>query len=181
MDEGALVELVGAGGRTRGTAPKLAAHRPPGALHRAVSVFLTDPGGRLLVQRRAQAKYHSAGLWSNTCCTHPLPGEAPAGAAARRLGEELGVVPVGLAAAGAVVYRVTDPLSGLVEHEWNHLFVGRAAGDPEPDPGEVEDWAWVPLEPLTSGPPAGYTAWFPVVLAAALPGLRDLDGNRGRP
>jgi isopentenyl-diphosphate delta-isomerase len=137
-----------------------------------------DSGGRLLLQRRASSKYHSGGLWSNTCCSHPAPGEPPLAAAARRVTEELGIEPIGLAEAGTVAYGVTDPVSGLVEREWNHLFVGRALHDPSPDPSEVEDWASVPLDQLARRDTGRtFTAWFPVVLEAVLPALRSLDGG----
>jgi isopentenyl-diphosphate Delta-isomerase len=174
-----LVELVDELGRTYNLVPKLAAHQPPGQLHRAISVFLVDSAGRLLLQRRASSKYHSGGLWSNTCCSHPAPGEAPIVAAARRVSEELGIEPADLAEAGTIAYDVTDPVSGLVEREWNHLFVGRALDPPSPDPSEVEDWAVVPLEDLARGEPGpAFTAWFPVVLEAVLPALRSLNGDR---
>jgi isopentenyl-diphosphate delta-isomerase len=169
---GELVELVDQAGLALGTAAKLRAHQPPGRLHRAVSVFLLDDGGRLLLQRRALGKYHSGGLWSNTCCSHPRPGEDPARAAARRVAEELGVAAEAMAAAGTVTYRVTDPLSGLVEHEFNHLFVGRVSQRPSPDPAEIAECAFVALPELERLRAAGgFTAWFPVVLAAAAPAL----------
>jgi len=173
-----LVELVDERGRTYDLVPKLAAHQPPGQLHRAVSIFLVDAGGRLLLQRRASSKYHSGGLWSNACCSHPAPGEPPIAAAARRVEEELGIEPVDLAEVGTIAYGVTDPVSGLVEREWNHLFVGRSLHEPSPDPSEVEDWASVPLHQLAGGNAGpGFTAWFPVVLEAVLPALRSLDGG----
>jgi isopentenyl-diphosphate delta-isomerase len=176
-----LVELVDDLGRTYDLVPKLAAHQPPGQLHRAVSIFLVDSAGRLLLQRRASSKYHSGGLWSNTCCSHPAPGEAPIVAAARRVEEELGIEPVDLAEVGTVAYGVTDPVSGLVEREWNHLFVGRALQDPAPDPSEVEDCASVPLGEVTRmADGAAFTAWFPLVLEVVLPSLRRLDGERPR-
>jgi isopentenyl-diphosphate delta-isomerase len=176
-----LVELVDDHGRTYDLVPKLEAHRPPGQLHRAISIFLVDSAGGLLLQRRASSKYHSGGLWSNTCCSHPAPGEAPAVAAARRVREELGVEPVALAGAGTIAYGVTDPVSGLIEREWNHLFVGYALQDPSPDPREVEDWTSVPLAelvPMVGG--ASFTAWFPLVLEAVLPSLRALNGKQPR-
>src|SRR6266508_5488468 len=174
-----LIELVDEQGRALGQMPKLAAHEPPGQLHRAVSIFLVDSRGRLLLQRRASSKYHSGGLWSNTCCSHPAPGEAPIAAAARRVREELGIEPVDLAEVGTVAYRVTDPVSGLVEREWNHLFVGRVLHDPSPDPSEVEECAAVPVDELARMEPGpAFTAWFPVVLEAVLPSLRSLDGRR---
>ena len=171
----ALVELVDPSGRTLGSLDKLAAHRAPGRHHRAISAFLLDGRGRLLLQRRAAGKYHSAGLWSNTCCSHPAPGEPPAVTAARRLAEELGIQPVGLTAAGTVSYRVADPASGLVEHEFNHLFVGRVLSEPAPDPREVAECALVSLYDLARmRATAPFSAWFPVVLDAALPSLRAL-------
>src|SRR5690242_12083018 len=108
-----LLELVDDDGFTIGTAEKLSAHQQPGRLHRAFSVFLFDQQGRLLLQRRALGKYHSPGVWSNTCCGHPYPGEAPFAAAARRTYEELGVSPSLLAEAGTVRYNHPDPDSGL--------------------------------------------------------------------
>jgi isopentenyl-diphosphate Delta-isomerase len=176
-----LVELVDERGVTYDLVPKLAAHQPPGQLHRAVSIFLVDSGGRLLLQRRASSKYHSGGLWSNTCCSHPAPGEAPIAAAARRVREELGIEPVDLAEVETIAYGVTDPVSGLVEREWNHLFVGWALHDPDPDPSEVEGYASVPLDQLARMEPnPAFTAWFPVVLRAVLPSLRGLNGRRSR-
>jgi isopentenyl-diphosphate delta-isomerase len=176
-----LVELVDERGATIGTAPKLAAHLAPGRRHRAFSVFLLDGDGRLLLQRRATAKYHSGGLWSNTCCSHPAPGEPPAEAAARRVAEELGVEPELLTPAGTVAYRVTDPVSGLVECEWNHLFAGRATAPCDPDPAEVAEIAAVRLDELEGMRAAvPFTAWFPAVLAGALPALGELaPGARG--
>lgn len=176
-----LIELVDEHGRTLGQMPKLAAHEPPGKLHRAVSIFLVDSRGRLLLQRRASSKYHSGGLWSNTCCSHPAPGEEPADAAARRVNEELGIDPAELTEAGTTVYHVSDPVSGLVEREWNHLFVGYALQTPDPDPLEVEDWASVPLDELMGvGPDPAFTAWFPRVLEAVLPSLGGLSAQRPR-
>jgi isopentenyl-diphosphate Delta-isomerase len=167
-----LVELVDEAGRTVGTIGKLAAHQPPGRLHRAVSVFLLDGRDRLLLQRRALGKYHSGGLWSNTCCSHPRAGERPVEAAARRVVEELGVPGHGLRQVGTVTYRVADPVSGLVEHEFNHLFTGRVLADPRPDPGEIAECAFVALPDLDRMQAAGgFTAWFPVVLRAATPAL----------
>lgn len=173
-----LVELVDDTGRTTGTAPKLAAHQPPGTRHRAISVFLLDGADRLLLQRRAMAKYHSGGLWSNTCCGHPLPGEAPRDAALRRLRDEFGVVPEPLTAAGTVLYHVSDPVSGLVEHEWNHLFVGRFAEPPRPDPAEIAEWRVVPLDEVdaaVAGEP--FTAWFGAVYDGVRTTLKELAGG----
>lgn len=154
--------LVDALDREIGTEAKLEAHRS-GKLHRAFSVFLFDGGGRLLLQRRALTKYHSAGLWANACCSHPRPGEPVIDAARRRLREELGVA-CALESALAFVYRA--PLdNGLVEHEYDHVLVGRFDGTPVPDPNEVAEWRWAaPAELLTDlhEHRERYAAWFPL-------------------
>ncbi|MGW4023292.1 isopentenyl-diphosphate Delta-isomerase [Streptomyces sp. NPDC005009] len=172
-----LLELVDEDGVTTGTAEKLAAHQPPGQLHRAFSVFLFDEHGRLLLQQRALGKYHSPGVWSNTCCGHPYPGEAPFAAAARRTFEELGVSPSLLAEAGTVRYNHPDPASGLVEQEYNHLFVGMVQSSPRPDPQEVATTAFVtPAELAERHAKDTFSAWFPTVLDAARPAVRELTG-----
>lgn len=170
-----MLELVDEEGVTIGTAEKLSAHRAPGRLHRAFSVFLFDDRGRLLLQRRALGKYHSPGVWSNTCCGHPYPGEAPFLAAARRTGEELGVAPSLLREAGTVRYNHPDPASGLVEQEYNHLFAGLVGTEPQPDPEEIEETAWVSpeqLDRLRADRP--FSAWFMTVLDAARPAIREI-------
>ncbi|MET9496588.1 isopentenyl-diphosphate Delta-isomerase [Streptomyces sp. NPDC006552] len=172
-NDAVFLELVTPDGRTVGTAEKLSAHRAPGSLHRAFSVFLFDRSGRMLLQRRALTKYHSPGVWSNTCCGHPLPGERPDLAAQRRVREELGLVPALLHRAGTVVYRHPDPLTGLVEHEYNHLFVGHVDERPAPDPAEVHATRLVTREELAALTDAGLgSAWLPTVLTAALPAVR---------
>ncbi|MEU5522023.1 isopentenyl-diphosphate Delta-isomerase [Streptomyces sp. NPDC047860] len=171
------LELVDEDGVTIGTAEKLAAHQPPGQLHRAFSVFLFDARGRLLVQQRALGKYHSPGVWSNTCCGHPYPGEAPFAAAARRTFEELGVSPSLLAEAGTVRYNHPDPASGLVEQEFNHLFVGMVRAPVRPDPEEVASTAFVTPDELAERHEKDtFSAWFMTVLDAARPAIRELTG-----
>ncbi|WP_432074230.1 isopentenyl-diphosphate Delta-isomerase [Streptomyces wuyuanensis] len=175
-----LLELVDETGRTIGTAEKLSAHQAPGQLHRAFSVFLFDEHGRLLLQRRALGKYHSPGVWSNTCCGHPYPGEAPFTAAARRTHEELGVSPSLLAEAGTVRYNHPDPASGLVEQEFNHLFVGLVQSPLRPDPEEVGETAFVTAAELTERHARDtFSAWFMTVLDSARPAIRELTGPAG--
>jgi isopentenyl-diphosphate delta-isomerase len=172
-----LLELVDENGVTIGTAEKLAAHQAPGLLHRAFSVFLFDEQGRLLLQQRALGKYHSPGVWSNTCCGHPYPGEAPFAAAARRTFEELGVSPSLMAEAGTVRYNHPDPASGLVEQEYNHLFVGMVQSTPRPDPEEVGDVVFVtPAELAERHAKDVFSSWFMTVLDAARPAVRELTG-----
>ncbi|RZU45434.1 isopentenyl-diphosphate delta-isomerase [Streptomyces sp. BK022] len=173
-----LLELVDENGVTTGTAEKLAAHQPPGRLHRAFSVFLFDERGRLLLQQRALGKYHSPGVWSNTCCGHPYPGESPFAAAARRTHEELGVSPSLLAQAGTVRYNHPDPASGLVEQEYNHLFVGLVQQTPAPDPEEVGGTAFVTAAELAERHAREpFSAWFMTVLDAARPAIKELTGS----
>lgn len=170
-----LLELVTPDGVTIGTAEKLSAHQPPGMLHRAFSVFLFDPAGRMLLQRRALTKYHSPGVWSNTCCGHPYPGEAPEAAAARRIREELGCRPASLIPAGTVTYNHPDDISGLVEQEYNHLFVGAASGQVSPDPDEVHETRFVSSDELAAlQEEKPFSAWFQTVLDGALPDIRRL-------
>lgn len=173
-----MLELVDEDGRTIGTAEKLSAHVAPGRLHRAFSVFLFDEHGRLLLQRRALGKYHSPGVWSNTCCGHPYPDEPPFVAAARRTGEELGLAPALMREAGTVRYNHPDPASGLVEQEYNHLFVGTVTAEPHPDPEEIGETAFVTpaeLEALMAEYP--FSAWFMTVLDAARPVVREITGD----
>jgi isopentenyl-diphosphate Delta-isomerase len=175
-----MLELVDEDGVTIGTAEKLSAHLAPGRLHRAFSVFLFDDAGRLLLQRRALGKYHSPGVWSNTCCGHPYPGEQPFVAAARRTAEELGVAPALMREAGTVRYNHPDPASGLVEQEYNHLYVGVVRGALDPDPEEIGDTAFVTAAELDALREEGpFSAWFMTVLDAARPTVREVTGGAG--
>jgi len=147
--------LVDARDRETGTGEKLRVHCE-GLLHRAFSVFVFDRRGRLLLQKRAVGKYHSAGLWSNTACGHPRPGEETKAAAQRRLREEMSVE----CEAVSFVYRAQ--IGGLVEHEYDHVFVGLHEGEPAPDPLEVEGWRWIGLDELRVGlrrEPERYSYW----------------------
>lgn len=164
------VILVDAMDREIGSEEKLRAHLS-GALHRAFSVFVFDDHDRVLLQRRAETKYHSGGLWSNTCCGHPRPGESTAAGARRRLREEMGI-DCDLEARFAFTYRA-DLGSGLVEHELDHVFTARFAGAVCADPAEVDSWGWMPLGRLQSecaAEPARFTAWLPIA-------LRELAGR----
>jgi isopentenyl-diphosphate Delta-isomerase len=139
------VVLVDAQDRELGTMEKLAAHRA-GAMHRAFSVFVFDRSGRLLLQRRAMHKYHSGGIWSNTCCSHPRPGEPLLMAAQRRLSEEMGFV-CDLRPQFSFTYRV-QLAQGLWEHELDHVFFGECSSDPRPDLSEVLEWRYIHLNDL---------------------------------
>lgn len=143
-----------------GTAGKMEAHRKS-LLHRAVSVFIITPAGEWILQRRAFDKYHSKGLWTNTCCTHPLPGELSSDSARRRLREEMGI-DCELREIFSFVYR--EKLENdLYEHEFDHVFIGVSESRPEPDRSEVEEWKAVTFEMLEKDIreyPGDYTVWF---------------------
>ncbi|HWP38762.1 MAG TPA: isopentenyl-diphosphate Delta-isomerase [Gemmatimonadales bacterium] len=172
-----MVVLVDADDHEVGSAEKLAVHRE-GRLHRAFSVFLHDGQGRLLLQRRASHKYHSGGLWSNTCCGHPRPGEATNEAARRRLREEMGV-DTDLEPVISFVYR-EEVGQGLVEHELDHVFVGRIEGAPQPNPEEVSEWRWVKVEDLRADlgeHPDRYTVWLKPALEGLIKGAARFLGE----
>lgn len=142
-----------------GVAGKMLAHRR-GDLHRAVSVFIFDSQGRLMLQKRASAKYHSAGLWSNTCCSHPRPNETSANAARRCLVEEMGIK-CELEKVFSFVYRATFG-NGLFEHEYDHVFFGNYDGEPLLNPAEAEEWKWVEITELSVDVqrcPEAYSFW----------------------
>src|SRR5215207_6915560 len=149
QDAQETVVLVDEHDREVGLAPKLEAHET-GVLHRAFSVFVLNAKGELLLQRRAGIKYHCGGLWTNTACGHPRPGEPVAAAARRRLREEMGF-DCELTPIGAFLYRA-DVGGGLHEHEYDHVFVGRHDADPDPDPAEADR------------SPETFTPWFPLAL-----------------
>ena len=158
------VILVDAADQPLGRAGKLEAHRD-GRLHRAFSVIVHDGKGNLLLQKRHRGKYHSGGLWTNTCCGHPRPGESTVAAARRRLREEMGV-DCDLSPAGTLRYRASVG-SGMIEHEIDHLFVGVYGGRVEPNPAEVSEVAWVDLAELADRrrkAPGTFSAWFFPVL-----------------
>lgn len=140
-----------------------------GLLHRAFSVFLLD-GSKLLIQRRALDKYHCGGLWSNTCCSHPAPGEPVLSAAERRLGKELGIENARLRELDTFLYRAPFP-NGLTEHELDHVLLGEYSGPVRPDPREIAQVRWIDLEELQrdlQAFPQRYTPWFPPALTLVL-------------
>jgi isopentenyl-diphosphate delta-isomerase len=176
-----MVVLVDDADHEVGIENKERAHRE-GRLHRAFSVFVFDRRGRLLLQRRARDKYHSGGLWSNTCCSHPRPGEPVMAAAHRRLREEMGF-DCPLRWSFAFVYDAAVG-ANLVEHEYDHVFVGRFDGEPASDSREVEAWRWETLDVIrqeVSARPESYSAWLKIALeqpAARSPWPREvkMDG-----
>lgn len=170
--EAQFVELVGPDGAATGSCTVAEAHTAPGRLHRAFSVMLLDDEGRVLVQQRAAEKTRFALRWANACCGHPAPGQTVFDAAARRLVEEIGVRGVTLHEAGVYLYRAEDPKTGRIEHEYDHVLVGRVPVDPrlDLDPAEVAGVAWPEPERLRAdlaGDPDRYAPWFRGVVEVA--------------
>jgi isopentenyl-diphosphate delta-isomerase len=159
------VILVDASDNAIGTMEKMEAHRK-GLLHRAFSVLLFNSGGKMLLQKRAKNKYHSAGLWTNTCCSHPLPGERTEDAAKRRLRQEMGID-----MQPELVYKFIYKAhldNQLVEHELDYVFIGIFDGIPKVNPAEVEDWKFVDVSWLKSDMhehPDQYTQWFKMIVS----------------
>jgi isopentenyl-diphosphate delta-isomerase len=143
-----------------GVMEKMEAHRK-GLLHRAFSVFIFNEKGEMLLQQRSMNKYHSGGLWTNACCSHPRPGEDIQRAAQRRLHEEMGFV-TSIEEIFDFIYK--SPFeNGLTEHEFDHVFIGIYDDLIDPDKKEVSDFCFKSLEEIKSSlqsSPAQYTAWF---------------------
>lgn len=154
------VVLVDTEDRPTGSIEKMKAHQR-GLLHRAVSVLIFNNRNEWLLQKRTAFKYHSAGLWSNACCTHPTPGEQPAEAAQRRLAEEMGLhCPL------SPLFHFTYHAClgrGMTEYEYDHVFIGKTNELPYINPAEVSDWCYLPADLLhhdTRYHPGKYTVWF---------------------
>ncbi len=146
-----------------GLMPKMEAHEK-GMLHRAFSVFVMNDKGELLLQQRAFSKYHSPGLWSNTCCSHPRDGEAVLAAAQRRLEEEMGMS-CDLKPIFSFIYQTVFD-NGLTEHEYDHVLVGYSNLQPVLNENEVNASKWVGLDRLAvdlKKNPQDYTAWFQII------------------
>lgn len=147
-----------------GLMPKLEAHEK-GVLHRAFSVFIFNTKNEMLLQRRAFGKYHSEGLWSNTCCSHPLPGEAVHDGAVRRLREEMGIE-ADLKFLYTFQYRA-DLENGLTENELDHVFYGVTDAIPAIDPAEASDYKYLTVPEIQADivqNPHAYTEWFKICM-----------------
>jgi isopentenyl-diphosphate delta-isomerase len=158
------VILVDANDNAIGTMEKMEAHEK-GLLHRAFSVLIFNSKGELLIQKRASTKYHSGGLWTNTCCSHPSPQESIEQAAKRRLKEEMGIE-----AEPTFTYKFiykTDLDKNLIEYEVDHVLTAQFDGEPKVNENEVEDWKYVSLKELqrdAQNNPHLYTEWFKLIL-----------------
>jgi isopentenyl-diphosphate delta-isomerase len=155
-----------------GLMEKMEAHQK-GLLHRAFSIFLFNGKGEMLLQRRAHSKYHSPGLWTNTCCSHPMQGETLEMAASRRLKEEMGMTCT-MTKAFDFIYRA-DLDNNLVEHEFDHVFFGTTNQVPNINADEVSDWKWMAVYDVyidVQLNPVRYTEWFKIALPEVMSQLK---------
>ena len=157
------VILVNENDEPIGLMPKMEAHEKA-LLHRAFSVFIFNDKNELMLQQRALDKYHSPGLWTNTCCSHQREGESNIQAGKRRLQEEMGFV-VDLEESISFIYKAPFD-NGLTEHEFDHIMIGKYNGTPNINPNEVADWKWMDLEAVKNDMvlhPELYTEWFKII------------------
>jgi len=160
-----------------GLMEKMEAHEK-GVLHRAFSVFVFNDKNQLLLQQRALGKYHSGGLWTNTCCSHPRSGETVEQAAHRRLKEEMGF-DCELTKLTDFIYRAQLD-KGLVEHEFDHVFVGKWEGEPNLNADEVASFRWMDVDAVErdmAANPDQYTAWFKIIYQQFLNHVRHASNN----
>ena len=158
-----MVVLVNENDEKIGLMPKQEAHIK-GVLHRAFSVFVLNSKQEVMLQQRALSKYHSPGLWTNTCCSHQRDGEDSVTAGKRRLMEEMGFT-CDLKETTSFIYKAPFD-NGLTEHELDHILVGQYDGAPNINREEVADWKWMPIESVREDighNPKRYTAWFKII------------------
>lgn len=158
------VILVDRNDKKIGLDGKMSAHRK-GHLHRAISIFVFNRKGETMLQQRALTKYHSKGLWTNTCCSHPLDGETILHAAHRKLKQEMGF-DCKMRESFSFIYKEKVG-SGLTEHEFDHVLFGVYDRPPKLNPEEAKDWKWMSMKELrkdAKAHPRRYTAWLKVLL-----------------
>lgn len=163
-----MIILVDENDREVGTIEKMEAH-VKGKLHRAFSIFVFNNKGEMMIQRRALHKYHSGGLWTNTCCSHPNAGEALEEAVHRRLVQEMGF-DCELKEIKSFLYHAHLD-NNLIEHELDHIFVGYYENEPEINKEEVEEWMWISCDELKkeiNNHPEKFTYWFKVAMDEVL-------------
>jgi isopentenyl-diphosphate delta-isomerase len=157
------VILVNERDEPQGTMEKMEAHQKA-VLHRAFSVFIFNQHNELMLQQRALHKYHSPGLWTNTCCSHQRMGEDSVDAGRRRLREEMGFE-TDLTFKGSFIYKAPFD-NGLTEHELDHILVGHYTGEPRINSEEVASWRWISMNDLKKDidqNPDLYTVWFKII------------------
>lgn len=157
-----------------GLMEKIEAHEK-GLLHRAFSVFVMNSSGELMMHQRALHKYHSGGLWTNTCCSHPRKGEDVEDAVHRRLMEEMGF-DCEVRKMFHFIYKA-EMDQGLTEHEFDHLYIGYYDGEPNINPDEVASWEWMTIEEVQRdlvAHPEKYTEWFKIIFERFNRNVKDL-------
>ena len=160
-----------------GIMPKMEAHEKA-ALHRAFSVFVMNSENELLLQKRAEHKYHSPGLWTNTCCSHQRRGESNVAAGKRRLQEEMGIQSE-LKELFSFIYKAPFD-NGLTEYELDHVLLGQFDGTPQLNPEEAADWKWLSLEAVQKELKQNgtdYTAWFRIIFDRFYDHYRQTEMN----
>ena len=168
-----LVVLVDKNDNEIGTEEKMKAHMNGGRLHRALSVFVFNSRGETMLQRRALSKYHTQGKWSNTCCSHQMPGESTIDAAHRRLKEEMGF-DCEMREVFNFPYKAGVG-NGLTEQEYDHIVFGSYDGGPSPNPKEVKEWKWISIAGLKkdiTASPDSFTPWLRLM-------INDVEKNYG--
>ena len=164
MEEEKVI-LVDENDRQIGLMPKMEAHEK-GLLHRAFSVFVFNDRNELMLQQRSKSKYHSPGLWTNTCCSHQREGETNIEAGKRRLREEMGFS-TELKDTISFIYKAPFD-NGLTEHEFDHILVGKYNQNPDLNPEEAADFKWMTLEDVKvdmEKNPEIYTEWFKIIFS----------------
>lgn len=154
---------------------KIKAHENGGKLHRAFSIFVFNSKGDMLIQLRSKKKHHFGGLWTNTCCSHPLKGEKLEDAVHRKLKQEFGF-DTKLKELLSFIYRADDPKGDLTEHEFDHVFIGTFDGKPKPNPEEIDDWKWASIKEIKAdleNHPENYTPWFRIVFDSVVEKLKS--------
>lgn len=169
-----FVILVNKNDKKIGLMPKMEAHKK-GVLHRAFSVFIFNNKNELMIQKRNINKYHSPGLWTNTCCSHQKDGESNISAGKRRLLEEMGFC-VELNEIGSFIYNVGVD-NGLIEHELDYILVGKYNGNVKINSDEVDNWKWMSLDNIKDDirtRSKNYTEWFKIIMDNYYTQLRKL-------
>ena len=172
------VILVDTNDRPLGTMPKMEAHEKA-VLHRAFSVFVLNKNGELLLQQRAWKKYHSPGLWTNTCCSHQRMGESNLEAGHRRLQEEMGMQ-TNLTELFAFIYKAPFD-NGLTEHELDHVLLGYSDTDPVINTEEVAAFRWASMEAIAvdmTEQPEQYTEWFKIIFDRFYAHIQSLNSQK---
>lgn len=176
MEEEKVI-LVNENNEQIGLMPKMEAHEKA-LLHRAFSVFIINDKNELMLQQRALGKYHSPGLWTNTCCSHQRDGETNIEAGKRRLQEEMGFV-VELEESISFIYKAPFD-NGLTEYEYDHVLLGKYNESPNINTNEVADWKWMPLEAVKEDikkQPVLYTEWFKVIFDKFYPYINKMTNE----